>query len=561
MRLLIGWSLEEACTVRPRLIHHAFEAMAHARPEHVALVCGDQRVLYATLAKQARQIARRLLHVGVHRGDRVVVCLDASAEYAAVCHAVWMAGAVLVPVAPSANVTRVAQRVTDAGASAVVMQSRDALPLQSILALVQTPLPKGLVVGELPLATAQTGWVGLPEAADEAADAAPLNSPCSDQDLAALLYTSGSSGEPKGVMLTHANMLTAWHSVQSYLRLQSSDVIGLALPLTHSYGLYNLLMGLGLGATVVLERQAAFALKLAQTLLRERVTVLPAVPTLLASLLDLPSQPANNGSDTPLTTLPSLRMVTNAAAPLSFGLQARVRLQWPHARLVSMYGLTECKRVSYLDPDDLDARPGSVGRGMPNQTHWLIDELGHRLPHGSTGELVVCGNHVMQGYWRQPEATAQRLRRDGEGEQVALHTGDVFRSDAQGYLYFVGRKDDLFKSRGEKVAPRLVEDVIERLPQVTACAVIGVPDEVLGLAIKAVIAVRPGVSLSNQAVLLHCREHLESHLVPKHLAFVDDLPRTENGKVSRGLLRQLGANAPDPVLAGQPEGATAPHTP
>jgi acyl-CoA synthetase (AMP-forming)/AMP-acid ligase II len=192
--------------------------------------------------------------------------------------------------------------------------------------------------------------------------------------------------------------------------------------------------------------------------------------------------------------------------------------------------------VTYLPPEMLDSRPTSVGRGMPNVEVWLTDERGSRLPFGSTGELVVRGQNVMRGYWNKPEASGQRLRKDRVSGDMILYTGDIFRTDGEGWLYFVGRTDDIIKSRGEKVSPREVENAIHYLEGIADVAVVGVPDEVLGEAIKAFVVLREGVELTEREVILHCRALLEGHLVPKHVSFVAVLPTTDTGKISKRML-------------------------
>jgi long-chain acyl-CoA synthetase len=511
---------------QPRLMHHAFERTALSRPDHTAVVAGEQRVTFASLSRQARQLAGLLQRLRVQQGDRVIVALDAGPAFATACFATWMVGAVFVPLQPTAKPKRKAQVLADSGASALVVRAHDVQAWRAACSGKVGQVRAQIAVGDPVAGSMAMGWCSW---TDDLAPDDNVQSACTASDLAALLYTSGSTGEPKGVMLTHANMTAAWDAVQTYLQIRPDDVIGLALSPCHSYGLYNLLMGLGIGATVMVENQAAFPLKVLQTFQREQVTVFPAVPTLLARLLD-----CGEGVD---RSLPALRIVTNAAAPLSITQQSQVRERWPQARLFLMYGLTECKRASYLDPADLDARPGSVGRGIPNQVHWLVDEDGNHLPDGSLGELVVSGPHVMQGYWQRPEATAQRLRPDRETGRLALHTGDVFRSDAQGFLYFVGRNDDLFKSSGEKVAPRQVEETIHQLPQVATCAVIGVPDPGLGQAIKAFVVLKSNATLTSQDLVRHCRERLEAHLVPKHIEFREALPHTDSGKIRHAQLR------------------------
>jgi acyl-CoA synthetase (AMP-forming)/AMP-acid ligase II len=207
-----------------------------------------------------------------------------------------------------------------------------------------------------------------------------------------------------------------------------------------------------------------------------------------------------------------------------------------------MYGLTECKRVSYLPPDQIDIRPSSVGRGMPNEEVYIVDDAGNRLESG-VGELVIRGSNVMKGYWELPEETARMLRPGPLPGEKVLYSGDLFRMDDEGYLYFVGRKDDIIKCRGEKVSPREVENVLYEMPAVAEAAVVGVPDDVLGQAIKAVLTVREGAALTPQDVLRHCSQRLESFMVPKLVEFRESMPKTSTGKIDKKPLRE-------PVAAG-----------
>jgi len=205
-----------------------------------------------------------------------------------------------------------------------------------------------------------------------------------------------------------------------------------------------------------------------------------------------------------------------------------------------MFGLTECKRVSYLPPEQVDARPTSVGKAMPNVEAYIVDEQGQRLPPGEVGELVVRGSNVMKGYWELPEETARMLRPGPVPEERVLYTGDLFRMDEEGYLYWVGRKDDIIKSRGEKVSPKEVENVLYGLEGVTMAAVIGVPDEVLGQAVKAVVTLKEGSRLTEKDVLRHCTRHLEEFMVPKLVEIRESMPRTPTGKIDK---RELAARA------------------
>jgi long-chain acyl-CoA synthetase len=346
-------------------------------------------------------------------------------------------------------------------------------------------------------------------------------------DLAALIYTSGSTGNPKGVMLTHLNMVSAATSITTYLENTPDDIILNVLPLAFDYGLYQVLMAFKIGGAVVLERSFTYPQAVIRRLIEERVTGLPLVPTMSAILLQM---------DLTKYDWSSLRYITNTAAALPTEHIFRLRKLFPHARLYSMYGLTECKRVSYLPPEQLDVRPTSVGRGMPNEEVYIVDDEGQRVGPNVVGELVVRGANVMKGYWELPDETGRRLKPGPLPCEKVLYTGDLFRMDDEGYLYFVGRKDDIIKSRGEKVSPREVENVLFSHPEVAEAAVIGVPDEILGEAIRAVVALKSGSRLTEQDVLRHCKEHLEDFMVPKAVEIRPALPKTSNGKIYK---RQL----------------------
>jgi acyl-CoA synthetase (AMP-forming)/AMP-acid ligase II len=232
-----------------------------------------------------------------------------------------------------------------------------------------------------------------------------------------------------------------------------------------------------------------------------------------------------------------LRYVTSTAAALPTNHIQRLRSVFAAAKLFSMYGLTECKRVSYLPPEQLDVRPTSIGRGMPNEEVYIVDERGRRVPPGVVGELVVRGSNVMKGYWELPEETAKVLRPGSFPWERVLYTGDFFRMDEEGYLYFVGRKDDIIKTRGEKVSPREVEDVLHSLADVAEAAVIGVPDPLLGEAVKAIVTLREGSVLTEPDLRRHCARNLEDFAVPKFVEFRKALPKTPSGKIAK---RDLG---------------------
>jgi long-chain acyl-CoA synthetase len=506
------------------LLHDFFTDTVARLPNKTALICDDQRYTYSALAARVNTLAHTLRATGVKRGDRVALFLDNSVEMAVGVYATLTIGAVFMPVNALTKQGKLAYLLNDSRAAALVTD----IALENIwveaLAENKSVVAAIIVNGAAENFAASVASRCVPYPTDLVTQY--ITEPATiDCDLASIIYTSGSTGEPKGVMLTHLNMVSATRSVSGYLELNPDDIIICVLPLAFDYGLYQLLMSIKVGATLVLERSFVFPIKVLDIMAKEKVTVFPGVPTIFSSLMNLKGLEKFD--------LAALRKITNTAAALSEEHIRRLRALFPQAILYSMYGLTECKRVTYLPPDQLDIRPTSVGRGMPNEEVWLVDDAGNRLPNGSTGELVIRGSNVMRGYWEKPAETAKRLKPGPNVGEMVLYSGDLFRTDEEGWLYFVARRDDIIKSRGEKVSPREVENAIYSLEGVQDVAVIGVPDDVLGQAIKAFIVQREGFNLTEREVIRHCLARLENFMAPKVVEFVAELPKTDTGKIKK----------------------------
>ncbi|WP_181171008.1 AMP-binding protein [Mesorhizobium sp. B2-3-14] len=493
----------------------------------VALVAGKQRVTYAEIDERSDRIAHFLAAAGVERGDRVMIFADNTVETVVSFWAVLKANAVVCIVNPLTKSEKLhyllndclpAALITDSHLHSIFSQpSRDCHSLRAVI--VSGPVDEA-EFNRLPHAVRWDTIIERPSVAP------PRKS--IDIDLAAIVYTSGSTGEPKGVMLTHGNMTAACASIASYLELREDEVILNVLPLAFDYGLYQMIMAFRTGARLVLERSFAFPAQILQVIKDEQITGFPGVPTIFAALAELRSLKSNDFA--------SIRYVTNTAAALPLKQIAMLRELFSGARIYSMYGLTECKRCSYLPPDDLGRKPLSVGIAIPNTEVWIVDESGRRVGPGVVGQLVVRGATVMKGYWGKPEATARKLKPGPlPGEQV-LYTGDYCRMDAEGYLYFVGRGDEIIKSRGEKVAPKEVESVLMDVPGVKEAAVIGVPDDLLGQAVKAFVVIEQGRIVGERQLLMECRKRLESFMVPKTIVIVPSLPMTDTGKLKKAAL-------------------------
>jgi len=504
------------------LLHQFLEQTARRSPDQVALVCQGASYTYRQIDEAAARLGAAMQHRGVRRGDRVAIFLDNSVESVVSVYGTLKIGAVFMPVNALTKTSKLGYMLNDARAACLVTHAA----LRGIWdeALARSPSVRACIVvgGEI----GESGGDRFLSYGRATAIGGMMRiEPAIDQDLASIIYTSGTTGDPKGVMLTHLNMVTAVNSVNGYLGYREDDVILGVLPLAFSYGLYQVLIGFKVGAKVVLEQNFAFPVQVLEVMQRERVTVLPGVPTIFTLLTAMKTLSQYD--------LRALRLITNAAAALSEEHIGQLRGLFPQASLYSMYGLTECKRVTYLPPDQLEVRPTSVGRGMPNQEVWLVDELGRRLPNGSTGELVIRGSHVMRGYWGKPAETAERLKPGPIPGEMVLYSGDIFRTDSEGYLYFVARKGDIIKSRGEKVSPREVENALHSLPGVLEAAVVGVPDAMLGQAVKAFVVIKSGHRYSDKDIIKHCLTKLENFMVPKHVEFVDSIPKTDTGKIKR----------------------------
>ncbi len=495
---------------------------AASSPNKTALVVGESRLSYRALDNASSRLAHALRVRGVSDGQRVVLFLENSVEAVVAIFAVLKAGGTFSPVNPTTKADKLAFILNNCRATVLITQDR----LQDVAAeaMEQSPsVTSAIVVGARGEPTVRDS-VSLVTALT-ACPATPPTQSGIDIDLAMIIYTSGSTGFPKGVMMTHQNIVTAATSITTYLQNTADDVILSVLPLSFDYGLYQALMVVKMGATLVLEKSFTFPQLVLQKLRSERATGFPLVPTIAAILLQM--------KDLTAGTFPHLRYITNTAAALPPAYIQRLQELFPTTRIYSMYGLTECKRCTYLPPEQLKSRPGSVGIAIPNTQAYVVDENGDRTAPGVVGELVIRGGHVMKGYWENPEATERVLRPGPYVWEKVLYTGDLFRCDEEGFLYFVGRKDDIIKTRGEKVSPKEVENVLYAHPGIREAAVVGVPDPILGMALKAVVVCAETGTLSEQDVIRHCASRLEDFMVPKHVEFRQELPKTDTGKIRR----------------------------
>lgn len=519
------------------LVEDFLEQSTQATPDKIAVVCGDQRSTYKDLDQLCNQVAHALIAAGVGRGDRVAVLLPNSIEAVISIFGTLKADGVFVAINPSTKIDKLRYILNDCRITGIltygsrVKEIADHCAELAHLKLIVSCDPAESCEEQLLKFGKQLLCFDSP-VIKQSPKTPPIRRSI-DIDLAALIYTSGSTGRPKGVMLTHLNIVSASTSITTYLENTPDDVILNVLPLSFDYGLYQVLMSFKIGGKIILEQSFGYPIQTIRRIIQHNVTGFPLVPTMAAMILQM---------DLSKFRFPHLRYITNTAASLPVDHIKRLRKAFPGASIYSMYGLTECKRVSYLPPAQLNVRPTSVGKGMPNEEVYIVDDRGSRVAPGVVGELVVRGSNVMKGYWELPGETERMLRPGPLPGDRVLYTGDLFRSDEEGYLYFVGRKDDIIKTKGEKVSPREVEDAIYSLDGVIDVAVIGVPDPVLGEAIKAIVSVGPDATITERDILRRCRERLEDFMIPKSVQFQSALPKTDSGKISKHLVRMERAS-------------------
>jgi acyl-CoA ligase (AMP-forming) (exosortase A-associated) len=519
----------------PDLIHDFIFDSARRTPGAEALVHGGQRLDYAALAGAVEQAAGALLAAGIRRGERVAVYLEKRVENVAAMFGAALAGAVFVPVNPLLKAEQVAYILADCNVRVLVTSAERLAQLGPALAGCPD-LRTVLVTGAAPKA-------GLPETAGAAAvqawdagqarPAPAVLAACRaiDADIAAILYTSGSTGKPKGVVLTHRNMVAGAVSVASYLELTPQDRVLAVLPLSFDYGLSQLTTAFLVGATSVLLNHL-FPRDIVKAVQDERITGLAAVPPLWIQLAALPWP-----DDTPL------RYLTNSGGAMPRATVDALRRVLPAAQLFLMYGLTEAFRSTYLPPAELARRPDSMGRAIPNAQVMVVRPDGSACAPGEPGELVHRGALVSLGYWNDPAKTAERFR-PAPGQdpalpltEMAVWSGDTVRMDEEGYLYFIGRSDDMIKVSGYRVSPTEVEEAVHATGLALEAAAFGVPHPALGQAIVLLAVPREGVTAAD--LLKECQRRLPAWMVPAHVALHDgQFPRNPNGKIDRNLLRQ-----------------------
>ena len=508
-------------------LHRIVADMAARRGDAPALTFNETTLSYAELWRQIEAFAAGLHRIGLDRGQRVGVYLDKRIETVVSIFGTSAAGGAFVPVNPVLKPAQVRYILEDCAVRVLVTTPqrlellRDELPETAVEHVIVVDAP---VESLGPAVHAWDGFLAVGAAPEPAGI---------DIDLAAILYTSGSTGKPKGVVLSHRNLLAGGASVSQYLENNEDDVILAVLPLSFDAGFSQLTTAFTVGAHVVLVNYL-LARDVVRLCAEHRVTGLTCVPPLWIQLAD---------QEWPAEATRSLRYFANTGGRMPRATLGKLRAIFPDAKPYLMYGLTEAFRSTYLDPAEVDRRPDSIGKAIPNAEILVVRPDGTPCEPGEEGELVHRGALVAMGYWNDPERTALRFRpapgRDGAvpTTELAVWSGDLVRTDEDGFLYFVGRNDEMIKTSGYRVSPTEIEEVVYGTGLVRDAVALGVEDPRLGQRIVLVVSAA-GDQLDRGELLTALKQQLPLYMVPSDVVVKAELPRSPNNKFDRNLLRQ-----------------------
>lgn len=512
-----------------RLLGEALDFSAKKNPDKTVAIHKGVEYKYEFLNDSASKLAHYLVNEGIKKGDRVAIYLNNSWQSAVSIYGITLAGGVFLVINPNTKAEKLNYILNDCGAKMVISESQ--LTGELTIALeglqcVEQVIISGKIQFDLKNNTIVRNFEKIISTSDKKSNL-PLIIP---NDLAALIYTSGSTGFPKGVMMTHQAMVfTSWSLIE-YLRLTEEDRIMLVIPLAFDYGLYQLFMAVTIGGTLIIENSFNFPPEIFRKIELYKPTVFPGVPSIYAIMVAMHKRSG--------ITFNSINKITNTAAALPAEIIAYLKKIFPNALIFKMYGLTECKRVSYLEPELLDVKTNSVGKAIPGTEVFLLSPEGSPVATGEPGILHVRGPHVMAGYWNNEELSKQMLKPGLIPGEKILCAQDLFKMDEEGFLYFLGRNDDIIKTRGEKVSPVEVENVIYKIEGVKEVAVLGLPDIVLGESIVAFVSTYSAEIFNEKEIRRKCMAKLESFMVPQKIVFVEEMPKSSNGKIDKSALKK-----------------------
>ena len=513
-------------------LHHLVSDMADRRADAPALTVNDTTVTYRHLWHSIAAFAGGLERLGLQRGERVAVYLDKRIETVAAIFGTSAAGGVFVPVNPLLRAKQVGYILDDCDAR-VLVTSADRVELLREELRECPSVDQVIVLGGFPEVSTDFPFAVLTWEEMQRGDGMSADPDVIDVDMAAILYTSGSTGKAKGVVVSHRNLIVGALSVSEYLENDEDDCILAVLPLSFDAGFSQVTTAFAVGAHVVLVNYL-LPRPVVQLCARHQVTGLTCVPPLWIQLVD---------QKWPAEATRSLRYFANTGGRMPRATLDRLRAIFPNSKPYLMYGLTEAFRSTYLDPAEVDRRPDSIGKAISNAEILVVRPDGSRCDPGEEGELVHRGALVALGYWNDAERTAERFKpapcRDAGicNAELAVWSGDLVKTDEEGFLYFVGRNDEMIKTSGYRVSPSEIEEVAYSTGKVSDAVALGVEDPQLGQHIVLTASAANG-ALDADQLLADLRQELPLYMVPKRVVVRPSLPRSPNNKFDRNLLRQ-----------------------
>lgn len=514
------------------LLHQLIQISAEKYPTRPAIQFRDQILTYTELEIAISEMANALTGLGLSRQERVAVYLPKRIESVVSFFATTLAGGVMVPVNPVLKAPQAGHILRDCNARILITLRDRFTGLVDVLSECHDLDHIILIDGVEGLSNADShyhilSWQKLSQNTTKKAFPTII-----DADMAAILYTSGSTGRPKGVVLSHRNMVTGAKSVSTYLDNTHNDRLLAVLPFSFDYGFSQLTTAFNVGACAVL-MDYLLPRDVIKAVVRFKITGIAAVPPLWVQLGLL---------EWPKETQETLRYITNSGGAIPGKTLQALREALPATQPYLMYGLTEAFRSTYLPPDELDKRPASMGKAIPNAEIMVVREDGTPCAPGEPGELVHRGSLVALGYWNDPERTAERFRPapgqpDGiPTDELSVWSGDTVKMDEDGFFYFVGRKDDMIKTSGYRVSPTEVEEIIYTTGKVGEAVALGIPHPVIGQAIVVIASAKENNSLDVDSIMVACRQELANYMVPTTIEQQKSLPRNPNGKIDRKAL-------------------------
>lgn len=492
------------------LVHDFLHNAVAISGEKTAVVSAKTRLTYRELADLALFSASLLLGYGLRAGDRVAILTDNPFHYIASYFGVLQAGGIVVGLNPQTSERALDTVINDCRPAFFLLSGRSKKYREFL-----TGFPCIVKYFDLDVLSPDSEQTRNGSALDQA-------TPQPD-DIAQIIYTSGTTGKPKGVMLTHTNLVSNTLSTIEYLKLSEMDSVMAVLPFFYSYGNSILLTHIAVGGAMVVNQSFVYPNVILEQMVAENVTGLSGVPSTFALLL--------HRSAIRDYSFPNLRYITQAGAAMSPKLAAQLTEIFPGTEIYIMYGQTEAApRLSYLAPEQIDTRPGSIGKAIPEVSLEILNRDGNPVSVGEVGEIVASGANIMKGYWQRPDETAAVLR------QGKLWTGDLAYSDEEGFLYIVSRKSDMIKCGSHRIAPKEIEELLLELDGIAEAVVLGEADKILGELIVACIIAEPEENVSEKDILAFCRKHLPAFKVPHKIIFMREFPKNESGKVQKHLI-------------------------